>query len=63
MFIQSHNITDMAQLVRTIESINEKYKDLADNIKKAERRLDTLYSRSISNWNMSKIASIKQIYS
>ena len=42
MFIQSHNITDMAQLVKTIESINENYKDLADNIKKAERRLDTL---------------------
>ena len=42
MFIQSHKITDMAQLVNTIETINEKYKNLADNIKKAERRLDTL---------------------
>jgi hypothetical protein len=42
MFIQSHNITDMAQLIQTIETINEKYKDLADNIRKAERRLDTL---------------------
>ena len=37
-----HNITDMAQLVQTIETINKKYKDLADNIRKAERRLDTL---------------------
>ena len=42
IFIQSHNITDMAQLVQTIETINKKYKDLADNIRKAERRLDTL---------------------
>jgi DNA repair exonuclease SbcCD ATPase subunit len=42
MFIQSHNITDMAQLVHTIETINENYKDLADKIKKAERRLNTL---------------------
>ena len=41
-FIQSHKITDMAQLVNIIETINENYKDLADNIKKAERRLDTL---------------------
>ncbi|MCL1914824.1 MAG: hypothetical protein FWG10_13355 [Eubacteriaceae bacterium] len=41
-FIQSHKITDMTQLVSTIETINENYKDLADNIKKAERRLDTL---------------------
>jgi len=41
-FIQSHKITDMAQLVSTIETINENYKDLADNIRKAERRLDTL---------------------
>lgn len=32
----------MAQLVTTIETINENYKDLADNIRKAERRLDTL---------------------
>jgi len=42
MFIQSHNITDIANLVQTIETINEKYKDLADNIQKVERRLDTL---------------------
>jgi predicted transcriptional regulator len=41
-FIQSHKTTDMAQLVTTIEAINENYKDLADNIKKTERRLDTL---------------------
>jgi len=34
MFIQSHNITGMANLVQTIETINEKYKDLADTIKK-----------------------------
>ena len=42
MFIQSNNITDMTQLVNTSETINDKYKDLADTIKKAERRLDTL---------------------
>jgi septal ring factor EnvC (AmiA/AmiB activator) len=42
MFIQSNNITDITQLVNTIETINDKYKDLADTIKKAERRLDTL---------------------
>jgi len=42
MFIQSHNITDMAQLVQTIETINEDYKELADKIQKVERRLDTL---------------------
>jgi vacuolar-type H+-ATPase subunit I/STV1 len=42
VFIQSHNVTDMAQLVQTVETINEKYKDLADKIQKAERRLDTL---------------------
>ena len=42
IFTQSHNITDMAQLVGTIETINEKHKDLADNIRKVERRLDTL---------------------
>ena len=42
VFIQRNNITDMAQLVRAIETINEKYKDLADKIQKAERRLDTL---------------------
>ena len=42
IFIQSHHITDMAQLIQSIETINEKYKDLADNIKKAEQRLDTL---------------------
>jgi ATP-dependent exoDNAse (exonuclease V) alpha subunit len=53
MFIQQHNITDMAQLVNTIESINEKYKDLADNIKKAERRLDTL-SQHIAQYEIRK---------
>ena len=42
VFVQSHNITDMAQLARTIETINENYKDLADKIQKTERRLDTL---------------------
>jgi predicted nucleic acid-binding Zn-ribbon protein len=42
MFIQQHNLTDMAQLVQTVETINETYKDLADKIQKAERRLDTL---------------------
>jgi DNA repair exonuclease SbcCD ATPase subunit len=42
MFIQQHNITDMAQLVQTNETINTNYKDLADKIQKAERRLDTL---------------------
>ena len=42
VFIQQHNITDMAQLVQTIETINENYKDIADKIQKAERRLDTL---------------------
>lgn len=42
VFIQRNNITDMAQLVRTIETINEKYKDIADKVQKAERRLDTL---------------------
>ena len=42
MFIQSHNITDISNLVTAVETINEKYKDLADNIQKAERRLDTL---------------------
>lgn len=49
IFIQSHNITDMAQLVQSIETINKKYKDLADNIRKAERRLDTL-SQHISQY-------------
>ena len=38
MFIQSHNITDMAQLVNTIETINESYKDLADKIRKYGKR-------------------------
>ena len=42
VFIQQHNITDMAQLVRVTETLNEKYKDLAENIQKIERRLDTL---------------------
>jgi chromosome segregation ATPase len=53
MFIQSHNITDMAQLVQTIETINEKYKDLAGTIKKAERRLDTL-SQHIAQYESRK---------
>jgi hypothetical protein len=53
MFIQSHNITDMTQLVNTIESINDKYKDLADTIKKAERRLDTL-SQHIAQYESRK---------
>ena len=42
VFIQQHNITDMAQLVQVTETVNEKYKDLAENIQKIERRLDTL---------------------
>jgi len=40
VFLQRYNITDMAQLVQTIETINEKYKDLADKVQKIERRLD-----------------------
>ena len=42
MFIKSHNIIDMAHLVHTIETINEKYKGFVEKIQKAERRLDTL---------------------
>ena len=42
VFIQQHNITDMAQLVQVTETVNENYKDLAENIQKIERRLDTL---------------------
>jgi hypothetical protein len=52
-FIQSHNITDMTHLVQTIETINEKYKDLADKIRKAERRLDTL-SQHIGQYEIRK---------
>jgi len=42
IFVQNNGITYMAQLVRKIETINEEYKEIADNIRKAERRLDTL---------------------
>jgi len=53
MFIQNHNITDMAQLVQTIETINEDYKELADKIQKVERRLDTL-STHIAQYEIRK---------
>jgi hypothetical protein len=42
VFLQNNNITDMTHLVQKIESINDEYKDVADKVQKAERRLDTL---------------------
>jgi hypothetical protein len=42
VFIQQYNITDMEQFIRANETVNEKYKDIADKIQKIERRLDTL---------------------
>jgi len=59
MFIQSHNITDMAQIVRTIESINENYKELADNIKKAERRLVTL-AQHITQYEVRSVEQLRK---
>jgi hypothetical protein len=42
MFLQDNNITDMAQLVNKITAINEEFKEVSDEIKKADRRLGTL---------------------
>jgi hypothetical protein len=42
MFLQRNNITDMAELVSRIETINNDFKSVTDEIRKVDRRLDTL---------------------
>ena len=53
VFIQQHNVTDMAQLVQVTETINEKYKDFAETVQKVDRRLATL-SQHISQYDSRK---------
>ena len=42
MFLQNNNIDDMEQLVDKITQINNDFKDVSDEIKKVDRRLNTL---------------------
>ena len=42
MFLQRNHIDNMEQLVNRITDINEEFKEVSDEIKKVERRLDTL---------------------
>lgn len=41
-FLQNNNITDMAQLAEKVTLMNEKLYEVSDEIKKIDRRLDTL---------------------
>jgi len=40
MFLQKHNITDMEQLVHRITQINEEYREVSEEIKKVDRKID-----------------------
>ena len=42
MFLQNNNITDMTQLVDKVTKINKDFLEVSDNIKKVDRRLETL---------------------
>ena len=42
MFLQNNGITDLDHLVNKVTRMNEEFLEVSDNIKKADRRLDTL---------------------
>ena len=42
MFLQNNNIADMTQLVDKVTKINKDFLEVSDNIKKVDRRLETL---------------------
>ena len=61
-FLTGHNITSVDDFADTVVRINERLKTVADDIKKAERRLETLATHLAHNDNIKAHKTVYQKY-